>query len=96
MFDHLLEMAQRGAVDEAIALMDARADLLAKAGAPGPADVATIREVLRLDRELSAAIRARMVRIRDEAREGHHGRQALQGYGRQATLSPRRALDRTG
>src|SRR4051794_11104390 len=90
---HQHDLLERGDLEQAISLMDARADLIVAVGAPEPADHETLREVLRLDRELSSAIRERMVRLRNEAFEGQQGRRALTGYGR-TVPPPRRALDR--
>lgn len=87
------DLLERGDLEQAISMMDDRADLIVAVGAPGPADHATLREVLRLDRALSSAIRERMVHIRNEAFEGQQGRRALSGYGR-TVPPPRRALDR--
>jgi|SRR5579859_1224890 len=79
----------RGDLDVATALLDVRAVLLAGAPVPGPADVPVVEEILRLDRHLSSAIRHRMIALRDEARAGERGKQALDGYGRHL---PRRAM----
>ena len=70
----------RGELGDAVALLDARGALLAQAAAPVGADFDAIREVLRLDRELSGAIRERMLHIRDEALAEQRGRQALSSY----------------
>src|SRR5690348_7272638 len=87
------DLLERGDLEQAISMMDARADIIVAVGTPEPADHDTLREVLRRDRELSSAIRERMIRIRNEAFEGQQGRRALSGYGR-TVPPPRRALDR--
>ena len=85
----LLRLAQaqaaalaRGDLDGAVSMLEARGAVLARAGAPAPADLDAIREVLRLDRDLSGAIRERMLEIRQQAMEAQRGRRALDGYGR--------------
>ena len=80
----------RGELEPAIALLDERGTLLADAGPARPEDVATIREILSLDRALSSAIRERMIAIRGEALEGQHGRRAINGYGSVLARAPRR------
>jgi hypothetical protein len=47
---------------------------------PSEADREVIREVLRLDRELSTAIRHKMIDLRNQAVELQQGRTALAGY----------------
>jgi hypothetical protein len=74
------EAVERGDLDAAVALMPARAEVLASAGPPAADDHATIREVLRLDRDLASALRRRMIAIRDEAVGLQQGRTALAGY----------------
>jgi len=83
----------RGDLEVATALLDDRATLLVGAPVPGPADVPLVEEILRLDRDLSSAIRHRMIAIRDEARDGDRGRKALDGYGRRLPQRPM-AIDR--
>jgi hypothetical protein len=83
-----LEAAEQGDLDAAIALMPARAELLANAGAPVGGDYDAIREVLRVDRDLASALRRKMIAIRDEAVGLQHGRSALVGY--QPPLGDRR------
>jgi hypothetical protein len=73
-----------GELERAVALLDRRAELLAGAPPPSKPEVPLVEEVLKLDRELATAIRYRMIAIRDEARAGQQGRQALQGYSRVA------------
>jgi hypothetical protein len=85
---------RRGDLESAVGLLDARGALLARAGAPSRQDVDAIRAVLRLDRELSGALRARMIELRNAARGLHTGRQALDGYGR--APAPHVSLDRAG
>jgi hypothetical protein len=79
------DAARRGDLEEAAGALDRRADLLADAAAPSASDVSAIQEILTLDREVSAAIRMRMIEIRNEAAEGQHGRRALEGYSRRQT-----------
>jgi len=72
---------QRGDLETALHIIDARARLIE--GAPpasSEGDRAAIHEVLRLDRELSSAIRARMIEVRNEVAAGVRGHQALVGY----------------
>jgi hypothetical protein len=83
----------QGELDVATALLDPRAALLYGAPAPTVAEGPLVTEILRLDRSLSSAIREAMIAIRNEALEGHKGRQALGGYGRPLPPSPA-ALDR--
>ncbi len=78
----------RGELEAATLLLDARAALLAGAAVPTAADVPIVEEILQLDRDLSSAIRLRMIAIRDEAREGERGRKALDGYGRRLPRRP--------
>jgi hypothetical protein len=73
-----------GELERAVGLLDQRAALLAGAPPPSKPEVPMVEEVLKLDRELATAIRHRMIAIRDEARQGQHGRAALQGYSRTA------------
>src|ERR671933_610601 len=75
-----VEAAERGDLTAAIALMPARAELLASAGTPVGAAHDAIREVLRLDRDLASALRRGMIAIRNEAVGLQHGRTALAGY----------------
>ena len=70
----------RGDVEAAVALLTDRAALLAGASPPGPADADAVREVLRRDRDLSGAIRERMLDLRARARALQQGRTALAGY----------------
>jgi hypothetical protein len=87
------EAVARGELESAAALMDARGELLARAGVPTPSDVLDIHEIMRIDRDLSSAIRQRMIAIRNEALEGQAGRQALNGY-RRTLPAVRKSLDR--
>jgi hypothetical protein len=87
------DLLERGDIEQAISMMDTRADIIVAVGPPEPADHETLREVLRLDRQLSSAIRERMIHLRNEAFEGQQGRRALSGYGR-TVPPPRQALDR--
>lgn len=82
------EALGRGDLENATALLDERAALLATAPVPGPADVPLVEEILRLDRDLSSAIRHRMIALRDEAREGERGKKALDSYGRHLPRRP--------
>jgi hypothetical protein len=79
---------RRGELDVATCLLDERAALLASASVPTAADVPIVEEILRLDRDLSSAIRQRMIAIRDEARDGKRGRNALNSYGRHLPRRP--------
>jgi hypothetical protein len=88
LYAQLLEIAReqadlvgRGDLEAAIQALDARAELLAAAPEPSPADLAVIRETLTVDRELSSAIRARMIELRAEALHTQRGRGAVRGYG---------------
>jgi hypothetical protein len=90
----LLRLAQaqaaalaRGDLEAAVGMLDARGALLARAGAPTPADQEAVREVLRLDRDLSSAIRERMLAIRQQAVAAQRGRRALDGYGRRGAAN---------
>jgi hypothetical protein len=74
----------RGELEHAVGLLDRRAELLAGAPPPTQAEVPVVEKILELDRELASAIRYRMIAIREDARQGHQGRHALQGYSRTA------------
>jgi hypothetical protein len=74
------DAARRGDLDAAVEAFDARAELLVDAPAPSVSDLAAIHETLVLDRELSGAIRERMLALREESREVQRGRTALSGY----------------
>jgi hypothetical protein len=87
------EALQRGEVERAVALLDRRAALLACTTTPTPDEVPVVKEILRLDRDLSSAIRERMIRIRGEAVETRHGQHVLDGYGRNMPRRPL-AIDR--
>ena len=78
----------RGELEAATLLLDERAALLVAAGPPTPADVPIVEEILRLDRDLSSAIRERMIAIRDEARDGERGKKALDSYSRHLPRRP--------
>jgi hypothetical protein len=73
-----------GELDRAVSLLNRRAELLTGAPPPSESEVRVVEQILELDRELASAIRYRMIAIRDEARQGHQGRHALQGYSRTA------------
>ena len=75
-----LAAVRRGDLEAAIDLLEPRGALLNNAGEPTTADEDAIREVLRLDGELSGAIGERMIELRAEALAGQRGRQALSGY----------------
>jgi hypothetical protein len=75
-----VQAAERGEVQAAVAMMPKRARVLADAAAPAETDHAAIREVLRLDRELSTAIRHTMIELRSQAIDLQQGRTALAGY----------------
>jgi hypothetical protein len=86
-FDEVLDIARKQSLAianddllEAIRLLDNRAALLAHALPAGPEDAAAIREVLRRDRDLSSAIRERMIELRTQAVAFQRGRVALAGY----------------
>lgn len=85
----------RGDLDAAVRLLAERAALLEGAGPPAPADVDAIREVLRRDRDLSAAVRERMLDLRARSLKLRHGRNALSGY-HTPVAGPLRLLDRAG
>jgi len=84
---------RRGELEAATALLEQRAQLLDTALIPTPDEIPLIEEVMRLDRDLSSAIRERMIKIRNEARDGHQGRRALDSYGRRLPRRPL-AIDR--
>jgi hypothetical protein len=88
MLDQVLNIARQqaaalasGDLDAATAMLEERGTLLRAVAPPKPADAEVVREILRLDRVLSGAIRERMVAIRDEVTEGKRGRRALDRYG---------------
>jgi hypothetical protein len=87
------EAVTRGDLDAAVNLLDVRAALLIDAPAPGAGDTDAIREVLRLDRDLSSAIRERMIELRDEVLDSRQGNKALSGYARRVQRQPM-AVDR--
>lgn len=89
------EALGRGELERAIGLLDRRAELLEGAEPPSKPEVPLVEEILMLDRALATAIRQRMIAIRDEARQGQQGRQALQGYARTA-LRRTRAVNIAG
>jgi|ERR1051326_629836 hypothetical protein len=72
--------AARGDLDTAVRLLRDRAAILASAPPAEAGDADTIREILRRDRDLSGAIRKRMIDLRDRAVRSQHGRVALAGY----------------
>jgi len=84
---------RRGELEAATALLDQRAQLLVNALAPTPDDIPLIEEVMRLDRDLSSAIRERMIKIRNDVLDGQQGRRALNSYGRRLPRRPL-AIDR--
>ena len=83
----------QGELEAANALLDQRAQLLLNALVPTPDEIPLIEEIMRLDRDLSSAIRERMIKIRNEVLDGQHGRRALDGYGRRLPRAPL-AIDR--
>ena len=87
------EAAARGDLDTAISLLDVRAAVLVDAPAPGTADEDAIREVLRLDRELSLAFSQRMLDLQGEVLDGRQGHKALNGYAQRVQRQPM-AVDR--
>jgi hypothetical protein len=85
----------RGELDLAVELLDDRARLLDQVPAPNAADSDAIREVLRLDSALAAAIRAHMLELRSEGLADQHARTGLSGY-RSRVQQTAVALDATG
>lgn len=87
-FQEILEVSRaqsealaRGDLDAAMRMVQDRAVLIEHAGsAATPEDEDAIREVLRRDRDLSSAIRERMIEIRNHSRKLQQGRVALSGY----------------
>jgi hypothetical protein len=72
----------RGELETAVRLLDDRAVILQSLGqARTVADENAVREVMRRDRDLSSAIRERMIDIRNRSLKLQHGRAALSGYG---------------
>jgi hypothetical protein len=70
----------RGDLDEAVRLLAERAPLVAAAGPAGKDDVDVIHEIMRRDRQLSGAIRERMIDLRNQSLKTQQGRHALSGY----------------
>jgi hypothetical protein len=87
--------AKRGDLELAVDQLAERGLLLLAASPATAADVDDIREILRLDRVLSGAIRERMIAISEEARDGQRGQRALEGYGH-APPPRSRAFDSVG
>jgi hypothetical protein len=85
----------RGDLEAAVGMLDARGAVLALAGVPDADDLDRIREVLRLDRDLSSAIRERMLAIRAEALDNQRGQRALAGY-RPSNTARVPTIDRRG
>jgi hypothetical protein len=86
-YEQVLELARqqsaavaRGDVESAVNLLSRRAEVLAAAPPATDADADLIREILRRDRDLSGAIRERMIDLRNRAVQSQHGRLALAGY----------------
>jgi hypothetical protein len=86
-FQEILDLArqqsqalERGDLEDAVRLISVRAPLVEQAGRAGHEDAEVIHEILRLDRQLSSAIRERMVDIRNQACKTQYGRTALAGY----------------
>jgi len=75
-----LEAANRGDFTQSAELVEARERLLHEAPPPQLRDREAIREVLRIDVDLSTAFRRQMIAIRDELLGAQHARVALQGY----------------
>jgi len=75
---------RRGELEAAVALLEPRAHLLSSTPPAAAADVSVIEEIMRLDRDLSSAIRERMIEIRNESRAGKNGQRALSSYGRRS------------
>jgi len=83
----ILELARQqsaalasGDLERAVQLLDARAPLVERVGRVAPADAELISEILQRDRQLSGAIRERMIDLRNRAVKTQHGRQVLAGY----------------
>ncbi len=100
-YDEVLDLAReqstaiaRGDVDAAVQLLPKRAALLASAPPAAEADADAIREIIRRDRDLSGAIRERMIDLRNRAVRSQHGRVALAGYHTRA-LDKQQLLDAT-
>jgi hypothetical protein len=83
----------RGELEAATKLLDHRAQLLVNALVPTPDEIPLIEEIMQLDRDLSSAIRERMIKIRNEVLDGQQGRRALNSYGRRLPRQPL-AIDR--
>jgi hypothetical protein len=75
-----VKAAQKGDVDAAVSLLDARAQLIASAPPATVAEKPIIEEVLTLDRELAGFIRLRMLEIREQVLATGRGQTALRGY----------------
>src|SRR4051812_43441023 len=87
-YQRLLDLAReqsaavaRGDLEAAVRVLGERASVMATAAAAGPQDAHAIREILRRDRDLSGAIRQRMIDIRNRAARMQRGRVAMTGYG---------------
>jgi hypothetical protein len=100
-YEQVLDLAReqsaaiaRGDIEAAVRLLPKRAALLASAPPAGAADADTIREIIRRDRDLSGAIRERMIDLRNRAVRSQHGRVALAGYHTRA-LDKQQLLDAT-
>ena len=86
-YHEILELARtqsdavaRGDLDVAVRILEERSALLGRAPTPTRDDEDAIREVLRRDRDLSGAIRERMLDIRARSLKLQQGRVALTGY----------------
>lgn len=73
-------LATSGELESAVALLDARQQLLDALPAPTAVDQVVVREILDLDRQLSGMIRERMLRIRDESLSVRNGQSAMHRY----------------
>ena len=89
-FQEILQLARaqsaavaRGDLETAVRMLEDRALLLQSAGQPTPEDEDAIREVMRRDRDLSGAVRERMLDIRARSLKLQQGRSAMAGYARQ-------------
>lgn len=72
--------ASRGDLEEVIRLLNERGDNIVALPVATRADHATVAEILRLDRVVAGALRARMLAIRAEVTDVQRGAEALLGY----------------
>jgi len=74
------EAFQRGDVRSMQLLMLERGALLAQLPSPSAAERTLLQHAVQLDRELSTALRERMLALRSAAASAHHTRVNLNGY----------------